>query len=302
MTALLPATAETTRLQSDLTAVVTGDPAQHLVRLLDTVADLESSSAARVWRFSPASVRRALDTGATAEDLLADLAAVAPDGVPQPLAYLVRDVSRRHGSIRVVDAGCVLHTADEIQALEILNSRPLARLALRQVAPAVLVSPRPRPETLALLRRAGFTPVGEDFTGNEVPEDQTPRRGRAQPAPWRPEDHVTTPATLAEVLADSTGADEPLDPDTQLRVQAPDLPAADRGWLAAAARDGGAVEIVYRSPAGAPAPRVVSDLTLESGIMLAWCHRHETEAHFLLDRVTRARPIAGPVPAGGRPQ
>ncbi|WHT18935.1 helicase-associated domain-containing protein [Crossiella sp. CA-258035] len=297
-TALLPATVGTARLQSDLTAIVTGDPAQHLVRLLDTVADLETNSSARVWRFSAASIRRALDTGATADGLLADLAEVAAGGVPQPLAYLVRDVARRHGSIRVVDAGCVIHTADEIQALEIMNSRPAERLGLRQVAPTVLVSPRPRPESLAQLRRAGFTPVGEDATGNEVPEAQEPRRGRAQPAPWRPEDHAATPAALAEALAEAPAVDGPLDPDRHLRYQAPDLPEPDRGWLAAAISTGGPVEISYRSPDGPASPRVVSDLTLEHGILLAWCHRHETEAQFLVERIAWARPISGPVTAG----
>ncbi|MGW0516526.1 helicase-associated domain-containing protein [Crossiella sp. NPDC003009] len=300
-TALLPATVGTARLQSDLTAIVTGDPAQHLVRLLDTVADLETNSAARVWRFSAASIRRALDAGGTADGLLADLAEVAAGGVPQPLAYLVRDVARRHGSIRVVDAGCVIHTADEIQALEIMNSRPAERLGLRQVAPTVLVSPRPRPESLAQLRRAGFTPVGEDATGNEVPEAQEPRRGRAQPAPWRPEDHAATPAALAEALAEAPAVDGPVDPDRHLRYQAPDLPEPDRGWLAAAISTGGPVEISYRSPDGPASPRVVSDLTLEHGILLAWCHRHETEAQFLVERIAWARPISGPV-AAGRPR
>ncbi|MCO1576405.1 helicase-associated domain-containing protein [Crossiella sp. SN42] len=269
--------------------------------MLDTVADLETNSAARVWRFSAASIRRALDTGATADGLLADLAEVADGGVPQPLAYLVRDVARRHGSIRVVDAGCVIHTADGIQALEIMNSRPAERLGLRQVAPTVLVSPRPRPESLAQLRRAGFTPVGEDATGNEVPEAQEPRRGRAQPAPWRPEDHAATPAALAEALAEAPVVDGPLDPDRHLRYQAPDLPEPDRGWLAAAISTGGPVEISYRSPDGPASPRVVSDLTLEHGVLLAWCHRHETEAQFLVERIAWARPISGPV-AAGRPR
>nr|BFE88375.1 hypothetical protein GCM10020093_109760 [Planobispora longispora] len=67
---------------ADLTAVVTGPPSAELAELLDRAAERESRGAASVWRFGPASVRAALDSGYTADGLLADLAEVGT--VPSP--------------------------------------------------------------------------------------------------------------------------------------------------------------------------------------------------------------------------
>src|SRR5690606_27215453 len=59
---------------ADLTAVVTGPPSAELAEVLDRAADRESRGAASasVWRFTPQSVRRALDAGYTPEQLLED--------------------------------------------------------------------------------------------------------------------------------------------------------------------------------------------------------------------------------------
>ena len=57
----IEATQRTVRLQADLTAVVTGTPSADLTALLDDAADAETRGTAYTWRFSPASVRRALD-------------------------------------------------------------------------------------------------------------------------------------------------------------------------------------------------------------------------------------------------
>ncbi|MGC5411866.1 helicase-associated domain-containing protein, partial [Streptomyces sp. DT225] len=70
---LLPAATRTARFGADLTAVVTGTPSARLAALLDTVADKEVGGTASVWRFSPTTVRRALDTGRTADAIAADL-------------------------------------------------------------------------------------------------------------------------------------------------------------------------------------------------------------------------------------
>ncbi|HUR07599.1 MAG TPA: helicase-associated domain-containing protein [Nonomuraea sp.] len=90
----------TATIQADHTIIATGLPAPDLTALLDSCADLESADPhARIWRLSPASVRRHLDTGATADDLLTALLAVAPAGIPQVVRYLIADAGRRHGTL-----------------------------------------------------------------------------------------------------------------------------------------------------------------------------------------------------------
>lgn len=93
---------------SDLTAIVAGSPDAQLAAVLDRAAEREAQGAATTWRFSPASVRRALDPGQTAVELLDELSSVAEGELPQPLRYLIGDVGRRHGGVGMIEVRCVV--------------------------------------------------------------------------------------------------------------------------------------------------------------------------------------------------
>ena len=68
-------------------------------------------------------MRAAFDAGYTAESLRDGLRAVAAGGtLPQALEYLVADVGRRHGRVRVRAVACVLH-ADDPALLRELRAR-----------------------------------------------------------------------------------------------------------------------------------------------------------------------------------
>ncbi|MGH4002002.1 MAG: helicase-associated domain-containing protein, partial [Pseudonocardiaceae bacterium] len=83
--------------------------------------------AARTWRFTPASVRAALDAGRTAQELLTELAVISDRPIPQPLEYLITDASRRHGKVRVRGMrSCVI--AEDVVIIEILHIRSLHKL------------------------------------------------------------------------------------------------------------------------------------------------------------------------------
>jgi hypothetical protein len=157
---LLVAGARTTALfGADLTAVVTGPPDAALSELLDRVANRESRGAASTWRFTPASVRAALDGGTTVAELLEDLRAAAGKALPQPLEYLINDVARRHGEVAVMAVGCVIVGDEPGLLTELAAHRKLAALNLRQVAPTVLVAAGPAEAAIAALRAAGYAPV-----------------------------------------------------------------------------------------------------------------------------------------------
>lgn len=174
-----PSAVEELLLQADLTAVVPGPPSADLRALLDSAADRESRGGGSTWRFSPASVRRALDGGRTADDLLDRLGAAALHGIPQTLDYLVRDVERQHGRLRIGAAGCYLRCADEALAAEVLVSRGLGQLGLRQVAPAVLIARTDPETTLRALQSAGYAPVVEDESGGAVLQRIGGQRGES---------------------------------------------------------------------------------------------------------------------------
>lgn len=164
-------------LQADLTAIASGELDGGAARELDLMADVESRGAATVWRFSEASVRRALDEGRDAQELIAFLAARATKGVPQPLAYLISDVGRRHGRLRVGAAMSYLRSEDPALLAEAVRSRRTARLGLHLLAPTVAVSSSPLAQVLAGLQAAGFLPAAEGADGALLVS--APRRRRA---------------------------------------------------------------------------------------------------------------------------
>lgn len=161
---------------TDLTAIVPGSPDARLAAALDRVADREAQGTATSWRFSPASVRRAFDQGATAEELLDELTAIAAGDLPQPLVYLVNDVARRHGEARVLDVASVVVGEPAVLA-ELAAHRKLAKLGLRSVAPTVLTSTVDASGTLEALREAGYAPTHHAGDGSIV----LPARERVEP-------------------------------------------------------------------------------------------------------------------------
>jgi hypothetical protein len=173
----------TAHLQADLTATVAGSPSPKITDLLTAVADRESTGAASTWRFSPDSIRRGLDSGWTADRLLASLEEIAAAGVPQALTYLIRDVERRHGVIRGTEVVCCLRSDDAALLAELVVDRRLRALGLRPLAPTVLAGAKPLAETLAALRKAGYAPVQESDDGTAVVESTAPRRSAVAPAP-----------------------------------------------------------------------------------------------------------------------
>ncbi|WP_158842964.1 helicase-associated domain-containing protein [Saccharothrix deserti] len=173
----VPPAATTAHLRPDLTAVVAGLPCRELSAVLDLAAD----GSAGGWRFSGASVRRALDAGHEPDALLARLASVASHGVPATLERLVREVARQHGRITVTPVACCVRAEDPVLLREIAGHRSLAQLSLQPLGPTVLASAKPAPETLALLRAAGYAPTTSTAEGMPVVE-RVPRRRVEPPA------------------------------------------------------------------------------------------------------------------------
>ncbi len=194
-------------LQSDLTAVVSGQPGAAVSRLLTATAVNEARGNAAVWRFTPASIRAALDAGWTGPELLAELAAIADRALPQPLEYLINDAARRHGHVRVRPTrSCVV--ADEALVTELVNTRSLAKLKLARLAPTVLSSPAEPGRVLELLRAAGMSPVAEDSSGAIVVEHRQDHRAEIDAvADVRPRTRLAA-AELAERLAADPDGDQ----------------------------------------------------------------------------------------------
>ena len=255
----LPTPVEELLVQGDLTAVVPGRPAPALAELLEAATEVESRGAGLTVRFSEASVRRALDAGRSPETLVAQLAAASRTPLPQALEYLVADVGRRHGRLRAGAAASYLRTDDTAAARELLADPRLAALALREIAPTVLVSPVPAARLVHRLQEIGAAPLLESADG-VVQHARRARPPAIRVVPLaRPAVRVTTPDddALAALVA-------------QLRTERGTAPGAtDPGHVVALLRDavasGAAVGIVVVGPSGAVQRRQVRVLAVDGG-------------------------------------
>jgi Helicase conserved C-terminal domain len=193
---LFPVPVERFVIQNDLTAVTSG-PLEHTAASeLRILADQESRGGAGVYRFSAVSLRRAFDQGWSATEVQQWLERHSTTGVPQPLVYLIDDVGRRHGSIRVGPAGCYIRMADQAQAAALLAHPAAASLGLRAVGPGVLVAAVEEQEIVPLLQELGHSPAVENSAGELIVAPPARRAPRQLAGPTT----TATPGQVAEAL------------------------------------------------------------------------------------------------------
>jgi Helicase conserved C-terminal domain len=196
-------------LQADLTAVASGELSPDLRRELDLLADVESAGAATVYRFSETSLRRGFDAGRSAEEMLAWLEQRAPKGIPQPLRYLIEDLSRRFGRARVGAAAAYVRSDDPALLIEAVRARKTARLHLRLLAPTVAVSDAGPDVVVRTLRDAGYlaAPEGADgaLTLTAPPAHRTTTEGSGEDR-FALEELLDEPEALAAFVGMPTSA------------------------------------------------------------------------------------------------
>ena len=182
----LPAAVETILVQSDLTAIVPGRPAPELAALLERTSVVESRGGALTVRFTPESVRGALDVGYSAEEIVEAIGRYSPTPLPDSLTVLVQDAARHHGAVRVRAVSALLRVGDEATAAGLLAEPRLRDLGLDEVAPGILVATASAGQVLRELRATGLAPVTEDESGHLVVGPATAQQARRAPEPTRP--------------------------------------------------------------------------------------------------------------------
>lgn len=183
MAAALPTPVDHVLVQADLTVVAPGPLEPELGAEIDAVADVESTGHATMYRVSESSVRRALDTGRTADELHELFRDHSTTAVPQTLTYLIDDVARRHGRLRGGAAASFLRCDDEVLLTELMAAQESRNWDLRRIAPTVVVSSWPLAELLDELRDAGFAPIAEGPDGRVI--DLTRDKGNRTTASGR---------------------------------------------------------------------------------------------------------------------
>ncbi|MBF9072186.1 helicase-associated domain-containing protein [Streptacidiphilus fuscans] len=295
---LLPQPLDQVILQPDLTAIAPGPLRTPLAQTLAVAADVESKGGATVYRFTPESVRRALDAGRSASELHAFLAEHSSTPVPQPLSYLVDDVARRHGRLRIGAASAYLRCDDDALLDELLADRRAAQLRLRRLAPTVLAAQADPAAVLTQLRAMGYAPAAESAEGDVLISRPDARRTppRTPPAPVPDGPPPVTPALVSAALKAIRAGDRAATVphrDVTPGGPLPRTPAAETlATLQTAVLTGDPVWIGYVNADGAARQHVIEPVRVEGGIVTAFDQADEEMHTFRLHRITGVAELA----------
>ena len=180
----LPKPVDHILIQADNSAIAPGPLTAEISNELGTIADIESRGGATVYRFSEQSIRRGLDHGKTGDHIKDFLKKTSKTPVPQPLEYLINDVAKRHGRLRIGNAATYLRCEDEGLITQILHDKKVESLQFRKLAPQVLISEVPSVEVLLTMRESGYLPAAENAIGILIAAPAI-RRAKSRPRPPR---------------------------------------------------------------------------------------------------------------------
>jgi hypothetical protein len=211
--------------------------------------------------------------------------------VPQPLTYLVDDVARRHGQLRVGAALSFIRCDDQAVLAEIVADPRALALGLRRIAPTVLASSLEPATLLERLRGMGFAPAVEGSDGAVVTAQAQARRAPEQqrPAPLLAERPIPDDATLgAAVRAVRAG-----ERSTAVRPAGAAPAALGRSASAQtlavirrALDQGTPIWIGYVDHHGMTTERIVDPIRLEAGWLAAFDHRSGETRSFAVHRIS----------------
>lgn len=285
---LLPAPVDHVIVQADLTALAPGRLPANQRRTMAVIADVESTGAATTYRFTESSIRRALDQGQSAHDILDFLSGLSRTPIPQPLTYMIEDVARKHGVLRVGVASIYLRCDDEQLVATVQADRRLATLRFRQLAPGIVVSSSPADIVLEKLRTCGYAPVAESAEGTVLIHRPDTKRTatKVSPAPVT----VTGPSSrLVTAAVKALRAGERADSSKAASTNGPrTTTAATLALLNDALIKGKEVWIGYADKGGMTSERIVEPLTITGGFLTAFDVRTNEVRTFTIARITGA--------------
>ncbi|NEK57655.1 hypothetical protein GCU56_07195 [Geodermatophilus sabuli] len=290
MRGLLPEPVDHVLAQPDLSLIAPGPLVAELADTLTVVADVESSGGATVFRVSEASVRRALDSGWSATDLHDFFARASRTPVPQALDFLVDDVARQHGRLRVGAIESYVRSDDHGLLSQVLNDRRTAGAELRRLAPGVLVSGLGADEVLDVLREAGYAPAGESSGGAVLTRPPArPRAAGRRPGGTGPQaPRPLTEAELAATVREVRAGDAALAARRGEAVrQVPGVTTAGTlELLSRAVREGVPVWLGYVDAQGSGSQRIVAPVSLAGGFLQGYDERRGESRTFAVHRIT----------------
>jgi hypothetical protein len=285
----LPKPVDHILIQADNSAIAPGPLTVELANMIGTIADIESRGGASVYRFSESSIRRGLDHGQTGEQIKDFLKKTSKTPVPQPLEYLINDVSKRHGRLRVGIAQSYIRCEDEGLLTQILHDIKLESLRFRKLAPQVLVCDFEAGDVIATLREANYLPAAENANGILISAPAI-RRAKSRPRPPRVLSETSAPSEIvikAAVRTLRTGekasSHKPREVPRTTANETLDL-------LHQYIEEQASLTIGYADTNGGVSNRLIDPISISLGTLIARDHATGEMQSFRIPRITGVSP------------
>ena len=296
----LPKPVDHILIQGDNTAIAPGRLEIGLARTLDSIADIESRGGATVYRFSESSIRRGLDHGKTGEEIKDFLRRTSKTPVPQPLEYLISDVAKRHGRLRVGNTSSYLRCEDPTLLTQIVSDKKLEGFPIRRIAPEVLICDLDANEFMIALRNAGYMPAAESSTGVLI-TGQKVNRAKSKPRPPRVIGEIETPTeeTLLSAIRALRAAERSSHKQRSLRELTDNALGSLPRTTANETLDllhkfivqGHTLSIGYADNNGSVTHRIIDPLSISAGSLIARDHGTGEIQTFRIPRITGVAPL-----------
>ena len=285
----LPKPVDHILIQADNSAIAPGPLTVELANMIGTIADIESRGGASVYRFSESSIRRGLDHGQTGEQIKDFLKKTSKTPVPQPLEYLINDVAKRHGRLRVGSAQSYLRCEDEGLVTQILHDKKIESLRLRKLAPQVLVCDVEPSDVIATLREANYLPAAENANGILISAPAI-RRAKSRPRPPRvlsethaPSEIVIKAAVRTLRTGEKASSHKPREVPRTTANETLDL-------LHQYIEEQASLTIGYADTNGGVSNRLIDPISISLGTLLAKDHATGEMQSFRIPRITGVSP------------
>jgi hypothetical protein len=296
----LPKTVDHILIQSDNTAIAPGPLEHEISQALAMMAEIESRGGATVYRFTESTIRRALDHGKTGEEIKSFLVKTSKTPMPQPLEYLIADVAKKHGKLRVGNTSSFIRCEDTSLISQIMNDKKLEILALRRIAPEVVICDMDATDAMRLLRECGYLPAGESANGLMLTGPKT-NRALTKPRPPRVIGEVDTPTVenlTAAIRVLRTG-EKSTYRQTRLRQVASEalgqLPRTTANEtmeiLNQFITDEKTLSIGYADNNGGVTHRIIDPIRISAGALIARDHATGEVQSFRIPRITGVAPL-----------
>ena len=288
MATLLPKEIDYILIQGDNTAIAPGPLQVELAREMSLIANIESKGGATVYRLSEHSIRRALDNGRSSDDIKKFLTKISKTSLPQPLEYMIADIGKRYGKLRVgISFSSYIRCEDEALVAAILADKKLAHLQLRQLGAGVLMTEGDTHEAIDALVENGYFPALEDRDGALIARKHDKARAKAKPRPPRITGDLPTPSE--DLISAALRALRAGDKAAAHRKSAPIIagsPSETMSTLTLAIKSKATVSIGYADSDGGVSERVIEPIHLIGGILMAYDHGSDEVLRFSVSRIS----------------